>query len=236
MQAAEYHTLRHMEDRHWWYSVLHGLVLDELNGMRAEPTRLLDAGCGTGGMMAKLGRWKSVGVDREPAAVLYSMGRGLKDVEQASVNELPFASASFDVVLSLDVLYHAEVDEERALMEMQRVLRADGRLILNVPAFEQLRGAHDAAVGGARRYTLERVRELLAKCNLRIEMIHYWNAWLALPMMLWRRWRRSEVSDLSMPPQWANKVLAMMGKFDARCCRALHLPFGSSVFAVASKV
>ena len=128
--------------------------------------KLLDAGCGSGGMLARLRekfpRAKFVGFDVSEHALALTMARKL-DVQfvQGSVNQLPFADGEFDVVLSLDVIYHQAVDDREALREMRRVLRDDGFLIVNVPAFEFLRGGHDIAVNTARRYTRPQLAQLL---------------------------------------------------------------------------
>jgi ubiquinone/menaquinone biosynthesis C-methylase UbiE len=47
-----------------------------------------------------------------------------------SVESIPFADESFDVVLALGVLEY--VDAERALSEIRRVLRPDGRLLVSM--------------------------------------------------------------------------------------------------------
>ncbi len=247
MHAPEYDTLRAVEDRHWWYAVLRGLVLRALSGRLPPRGHLLDAGCGTGGMLDFL-RWHIrhldvEGVDASQQAVRHCRQRGLSTVREGSVHELPFDDGDFDAVLSLDVLYHAGVDEVRALAEMSRVLMPGGLLVLNLPAFECLRGSHDAAVCGVRRYMACQVRSLLERHSLHVEMIHHWNAWLFLPLLIWRRWSRlglkqgmETVSDVRLPPAWLNGLLKCTGKLDAGLCRMLRLPFGSSVFAVARKV
>ena len=246
MQPAEYHTLRAVEDQHWWYAVLHRLVLRALlEGEVPAYGRVLDAGCGTGGMLAFLSEhhWGDLdGMDASEMAVRHCHERGLMNVRLGTVHELPFASEVFDAVLSLDVLYHDGVDGNRALTEMVRVMKPGGLLVLNLPAFECLRGSHDAVVCGARRYRSCHVRSLLESHSLQASMIHYWNAWLFLPLLAWRRWshrqlrNRSEAaSDLKLSPMWLNRWLACAGRMDARLCRWLHIPFGSSVFAVARK-
>lgn len=235
MLPAEYRTLRAVEDRHWWYAVLRGLVLRELEDHLRHDARVLDAGCGTGGMLVRLDHWRAEGIDAAEAAIAYCRLRDLHRVRCGHVERLPWNDGSFDAALSLDVLYHADVDEVAALKEMARVLRPGGLLIVNVPAFECLRGGHDVAVCGARRYTVNHVRCALESHSLDPVILHYWNAWLFLPLLLRRWWHRSATSDLRVPPRWLNTALAWAGEIDARVCRALHVPWGSSVFAVARK-
>ena len=245
MMEHEYDVMRRVEDLHWWYAVLRWQVLRVLKRCLPAQGRVLDAGCGTGGMLALLLRRLSVsevaGVDASELAVQHCSRRGLRCVRLGSVNELPFEDASFDGVLSLDVLYHSGVDEMRALAEMRRVLKPGGVLVVNLPAFAWLRGIHDDAVCGDRRYKACQLRLLLEGHSLRTEMIHYWNAWLFLPLLLWRRLghflaaQPDVESDLMLPPKWLNRLLVCGGKIDAWLCRTFRLPLGSSVFAVAIK-
>lgn len=246
MQAAEYDRMRHVEDHHWWYAVLRWLVVEALRSRLPPHGRLLDAGCGTGGMMAciraRLPGPELQGIDASARAVAFCRGRGLEGVREGRVEALPFADAEFDAVVCLDVLYHRDVDEEGALLEMLRVLKPGGVLVLNLPAFECLRGAHDVAVCGVRRYRLCQVRNWLEVHRMKVEMNHYWNAWLFVPLYLRRRFTRTQddsgssaVSDLALMPVWLNRFLAFIGRWDARLCRLLRVPFGSSVFVAARK-
>ena len=50
------------------------------------------------------------------------------------IERLSFADASFDVVLCSHVLEH--VDDRKALGELRRILRPDGRLVLMIPIIE----------------------------------------------------------------------------------------------------
>lgn len=73
---------------------------------------------------------------------------------------------------------------------------------------------------------------------MNIVMSHHWNAWMFLPLLVWRRWsllRPSKVSDLSLPPAWQGRLLSAVGKADAWLCRMLRIPFGSSLFVIAQK-
>ena len=247
MERDEYPTMREVEDEYWWYRVLRGLALRALKKRCPTEAMILDAGCGTGGMLSALKaarpQWTLHGIDLEPLAVEYCRGRALANVARANVARMPFDDATFDVVLCLDVLYHAAVDQAAALAEIKRVLRPGGILVLNLPAFDCLRGSHDVAVCGARRYTSCHVRDLLRTHSLQPEMIQYWNAWLFLPLLLRRLWSRRAVdreqsppaSDLKPLPVWANKLVRLVGIGDSFLCRWIAIPFGTSVFAVATK-
>jgi ubiquinone/menaquinone biosynthesis C-methylase UbiE len=250
MLQHEYHTMREVEDTYWWYQVLRTEVASDLSHFfgAGKPCRLLDAGCGTGGMLHTLREahpeWEMAGLDVSAVAVEYCRERGFADVMNGSVDRMPFSDAIFDVVLSLDVLSHKEVSEEHAMSEMARVVRPGGYIILNLQAFDVLRGRHDIAVHAARRYTIERVRKLLEPVALTGEAIFYWNAWLFVPLLAWRLMTRfgkrpEEIGtrgDLSQVPPQINALLTTLGRLDFAACRRLHPPFGTSVYTVARKL
>lgn len=105
-----------------------------LNTEDLKGKELLDAGCGTGWFSQKA---------CEKGAVVTSMDLGeglLSKVAQkcdskrvvGSVLEMPFSEASFEVVISSEVIEHTP-DPFKALQEMYRVLRPGGILILSTP-------------------------------------------------------------------------------------------------------
>ena len=51
MEPAEYRLMDQAEAGMWWYRALHARIADAL---RATHGRVLDAGCGTGGLLARL--------------------------------------------------------------------------------------------------------------------------------------------------------------------------------------
>src|ERR1700719_1794898 len=176
--------------------------------------------------------------------IRHTVERGLgAQVLNASVHELPFPAASFDSVLSLDVWSHAKVDDALAAHETHRVLRPGGRLILNLAAFEFLKGAHDYAVEVDRRYTRPQVRTLLEGAGFQIERLTYWNAMMMPPIALVRWLSRMHVarapdeapSDFRPLPSFVNTTLKRVAALELSASRHLSLPFGTSVFAIARK-
>lgn len=247
MQDSEYDIMRQVEDTYWWYLALREHVVSVLKNAlpHKDSAVILDAGCGTGGMLHQMRSanpgWELHGLDFSPLALAHAKKRGFDHLLEASVDEIPSADASFDAIVSLDVLYHQAVNEAGALKEFSRILKPGGLVILNLPAFDFLRGSHDVAVEGARRYTVDQVQKLLAGHGFEIEQLHYWNAWLFLPILFWRVVSRffssadRPTSDLAHLPPIMNRALALLTKMDITLCRLFHLSVGTSVFAVARK-
>src|SRR6185369_6688558 len=86
---------------------------------------ILELGCGAG-MLALLKR-KGVtltGVDLSNECATAARRNGYDATFSARLSSLPFADASFDYVVSLDVLGHIEAEEKDAVLaEVKRVLR-----------------------------------------------------------------------------------------------------------------
>jgi SAM-dependent methyltransferase len=183
------------------------------------------------------------GFDVSPVAVGHTRTRGFGNAIEANVHLIPCTDLSHDAVVSLDLLYHEGVDQEQAMREFWRVLVPGGRLIMNLPAFECLRGQHDVAVKNARRYSPRQVRELHQRHGFTVERLFCWNAWLFLPVLLWRKMSRKIAgasndkakSDLSPLNPALNRLLSFAGEAEAALCRAVRSPLGTSVFSVAIK-
>ena len=178
-----------------------------------------------------------VGLDVSEHALALTKARNLDaELVKGSANQLPFEDAAFDVLLSLDVVCHRSVNDRDALREMHRILRSDGMLIINLPAFEFLRGSHDVAVDTARRYTRPQLARLLREAGFNIEQLTYWNMFLFPIIALVRRASRGQShSDLSPPGPFINKMLTGIVNFEIALGRCVSLPFGSSVFAITRK-
>ena len=203
--------------------------------------RLLDAGCGTGGLLRKLNaefpEWHAAGIDADEGACSYAASEKSALVCVGSVNQMPFADNCFGAIISADVLYHRNVDEGRALNEFRRCLRPGGVLVLNVPAYQWLYSAHDRSVHAARRYTRAGLERLLRDAGFSEIVSTYWNTFL-FPLMVLRRvlTRNQTGGDVIQYPAVIDRAFrGVMRMEGALLERGMRMPFGGSVLAAAVK-
>src|SRR6187399_1936818 len=90
----------------------------------------------------------------------------------ASALAPPFRDGSFDVVTALDVVEHCE-PEARAISELLRVLRPEGRLLLAVPAYQWAWTQFDVDAGHHRRYTRKRLVRAVEAAGATVERATY---------------------------------------------------------------
>lgn len=232
------------EEHQWWYAGMRTIgfaLLDEaiaVHGPAREP-RFLDAGCGSGLNLIHLSRrGRALGVDVSEEALRLCRERGAQ-AALASVERLPVADASLDCITSFDVLYHRWIrDDTAAVAEMARALRPGGLVVVRVPAFRALWGAHDDAVLSRHRYTLAELEALLREGGFEVWRATYCNFFLLPLVYLRRRLDRAtgrEGSDVGMLPgplEWSFRKLL---ELEARIVRRVRLPIGTSALAVARK-
>ena len=247
MNAEEYATMFSVEDNHWWYHGLRGMVRRAWGRhIGGGPVRVLDAGCGAGAILAMLrahARAQSarpVGVDLMPEAIQFCRIRRQMVTAAASVVALPFPDGAFDAAVSLDVLCHRSISDKRApLLEIARVLRPGGILILNLPAYQWLYFSHDVAVHTDTRFTKRQAAALLRECGFSVIEATYWNSLLFPPIAATRLWRKvfpPKGSDLASGGKGvSNAVFKAVLGIERGLLRLTPMPMGLSLFIVARK-
>lgn len=241
MDDSEYTNIFNSEEKHFYYRSVHHLILGLVKRVTAghDNLKILDAGCGTGGLAVQLQKLGQVhAVDLHPSAVAYATSRGV-DVVQSSLLQLPFADNEFDLVTCVDVIYHRNIESDvAALCELKRVLKPGGALVMRVPARSELHSSHDDLVWTERRYTRRALSQSLRQAGLVIEQISYCHGLLYLPALikakldkLSRSKEHSAVEETStLVNSVAQKVLMAESKL---VIGGLNLPIGLGIVAVA---
>jgi SAM-dependent methyltransferase len=253
MQSNEYQNLAAHERTYWWFVSKRRLVEQCLQqygppGPQGRPnlstSYVLDIGCGTGANLARLRSLApaAVGFDFSVEALKFAKRRHQGHLGQADVLHLPLADHSLDLITILDVLYHQWISDDRAaLAEIYRVLKPGGLLILTDSAFSFLRGSHDVANLGARRYTRPQMRAKLVQLGFDICKESYVYA-LLFPIAFMRRWLQRTfaphsppTSDVQALPAWLNAILLNVFSLELAWLRYGSLPWGTSILFVVRK-
>jgi SAM-dependent methyltransferase len=242
MERREYERLAAVEERGWWFRGLHA------NLIRAWQRRtknnagviLLDAGCGTGGLLTRLGQAapssQRFGLEYDPGAAETARDKSGAILIVGSILAPPLAARSCDAIFSADVLCHRGVEPAEALAALAPCLKPRGLLLLNLPAYRWLFSGHDLAVDNVRRFGGGEIRALLRDAGFVEIRIGYWNSLLFPLMVAQRLIHRDAKSDVELLPPLIERLFGAVLHCElALGACGLRLPFGGSILATAVK-
>jgi ubiquinone/menaquinone biosynthesis C-methylase UbiE len=235
------------EQEHFWWRGFRAFVRPAIARAAAgRRVRVLDCGCGTGANLAMLREFgPAVGIDLTWAGLAFARDRGERRVARATAGALPFPDAAFDLVTSFDMLQCVPDEAEPvALAEIRRVLGPGGHAVLNVAAMDILWGNHSILAHEVRRYSRRGLRERLVAAGLQPLRITYTNATLfpiLAPLRIAQRAMGLATSDadakaeqeVTIPVRPVNAAMTALLRLEAAAVRAIDMPFGSSLLAVA---
>lgn len=244
MQNEEFVSISQNETRHWWYRNLHQLTFMHLqiNGLGAE-AHILDAACGTGGLMMYLqerGYTHLKGFDRSDLAVNIAGNRDLP-VVKGDLKDLDgaFPGMRFDAIICHDAFYFLDEKEQRKfLRDCSELLNKGGILMMNIPALKSFSGPHDKVVGIENRLNRAQLKRLIDPRLFEWQSCRYW-PFLLSPLILLIRWIQrlktawfttTPVSDLKQESFWLNRLLEFITAIETKYIP--WTPFGSSLFVV----
>ena len=202
--------------------------------------RVLEIGCGVGGVLELLGpRELKVGLDIDADVLSYARDRFQDDVRYrfvqcdignlTDVERAQLSADRFDTVVCINLLEHVQ-DDVRAMRTIEELLVPGGRLALLVPAHPALYGAYDELDGHHRRYTRRRLRTIIGASRFTVERLYYFNAAGAIGWWLqYRLLRRAAHGRAQLGLM--NRLLPLARPIEER----LKPPFGLSLVAVCRK-
>jgi SAM-dependent methyltransferase len=248
VDRVAYETFAKLEHTHFWFVSRRRIffdLLDRVLGTTSAGRRVLEIGCGAGGMLGPLQRYGVVaGLDIDHEYVAYCKKRGFGSVLCGSGYELPFADATFDLVCLFDTIEHIP-DEQQALREVRRVLRPGGAVFVSVPAYQWLWSPNDKTAHHCRRYTVSRLRRTLRTAGFTPQRTSYFNTFLLpliVPSVLWQKLmdRLGRLPpgynnmDVKLAP-WLNRLFTAVMSAERHLLRGLSLPFGHSALSFARR-
>ena len=235
------------EQSHFWFRGFRQYVTPALARATAgrPGARILDCGCGTGSnleMLKPFGR--AAGFDLTRIGTEFAKSHG-HSVAQASISHIPFRTGAFDLVTSFDVFQVLpDAVEQAAILEMSRVLKPGGWLLLHVAALEVLHGKHSVLSEEHRRYTRSSLRALVEGAGFGIERLTYDHCSLLpimLPVRMWHRMTAANgvveagENEITVPPAPVNGALTALVSLEAMALRVIDMPIGSSLMCLARK-
>ncbi len=198
--------------------------------------RVLEIGAGIGTITRELESGLelliALEVDRFYVDRLKNLFRGkphirpyLSDVALADWESLQ--KEKLDTIVLSNVLEHIP-DDASAVRRFRQILAPGGRVVILVPALQQLFGAIDEAVGHHRRYTPATLRAVLEENGFQVETLEWMNlaglpGWFINSRLL----RRRSVPKLQL------KIYDTLAPLIAKAESHVKLPVGMSLFAVA---
>jgi SAM-dependent methyltransferase len=245
METKLYNQIQAIERTHWWYVARRKIIFDWVFRILTDrpAARLLDIGCGTGFNMEQVRArcdGQVVGLDLSTDALTFCRSRNLPNLVGGDGACSPFRSASFDVIMALDLIEHLD-DDQAALRELARLLRPGGALIIFAPAFNFLWGLQDDVSHHRRRYTAGELRQKLDQAGLCVDKLSYAN--MVLLPLIWggrvalRLFGHNDrvVSENDLHPGWSNGLLQAIFAAERPLLRHMNFPFGASLLCVAKR-
>ena len=245
----EYEAMAKCEKELWWYRCLHDLTLKKIKQAADKNAIILDAGCGTGGMLTHLqsqGFTNLTGFDLSSDAINYSIEKGCLNVQLLNIldSDTAYPLNSFDVIISHDILCLLNKgDDKVAFSKLVSLLKPGGMLMMNLPAGRFFKGTHDHAVGIRKRYSKKSIRDLTRNDSVEIREIRHWPFILSPLIFAVRLFQRCKLlfggekhykSDVSLPHPLLNDLFYKITSFENKTTRTKA--WGSSIFVTLVKL
>ena len=252
---AYFQPLFRAEDGHFWFRARNRIIqtlVGQIVSKLPQGYRMLDLGCGTGGVLRALEPvcrdGVLIGMDLYPEALALARRRVSCELVQGDVHQQPFTEP-FQLIGSFDVIEHLE-DEASVLGSIYKMLAPGGVALITVPAHMSLWSRLDEVGHHCRRYEPGELETKLRRCGFTVEYSTQFMAvifplvWLSRRLANWKA-KRSEQGDkiassaatdeLRIVPVLNGLLTALLWLEGWLIARRWRLPLGTSILALARK-
>jgi 2-polyprenyl-3-methyl-5-hydroxy-6-metoxy-1,4-benzoquinol methylase len=202
--------------------------------------RILEIGCGVGGILKRLPRCTLIhGLDVEEEVLQAAVERfrnqpeiqfSLCDLATCDDNQLmALQHAELDTVVAINVLEHIE-DDVIVLQRAEQLLQPGGHLLLLVPAHQWLYGEYDRLDGHFRRYSKNTLTAVIEQTRFCVQSLRYFNAVGALGWWWQYRVLKKKIHG-STEFGMMNRLIPLLRRVEG----VVAPPFGLSLAAVLRK-
>lgn len=167
----------------FWHKAKSRLVEILLNKIKKKSAKILDVGCGVGGIKKVISQYGEVWVNDIDEESLNLINIPDERKILSDFNEIKGKKEFFDIITMFDVLEHIKEDR-KSVEKAYEMLKPNGSLLITVPAFQVLYGGFDRYLHHHRRYDKRKLMKLIN--GFRIKYNSYWNFFLFLPFFVMR--------------------------------------------------
>ncbi|MCL4416742.1 MAG: class I SAM-dependent methyltransferase [Actinobacteria bacterium] len=195
---------------------------------------ILEVGCGIGNftqILSKFGDITAIDIDESLIRRFDKHGSnkitaGYGDIEK---DEYFFKEKTFDTIVCVNVLEHIS-DDKKALQNMYKLLKKEGKLILLVPIYDFLYGEIDKAINHFRRYKPGKIQKQLESIGFSIESGRKLNFLGALGWFVAGRiLKEQNVEEKNI------KIFNLFAPLILRFENLIEPPIGTSILIIAKK-
>jgi len=233
--------LYNAEASHFWFLARKKYILSLFNKHVSKNMSIIEIGAGTGDVSRMLidnGYDVSAG-ELYTEGLEFARSYGLKKLYCFDLRKPPFMD-HFDAVGLFDVLEHIE-DDTDALINIRKVLKPGGTLVMTVPAYKWLWHEGDVKAGHKRRYTRKGLNNILKKAGYRVHESKYFFS-ILLPLLFMRKLisidtdNSTDTGEIEPVNPVINNILYRLLLIENSVFQKAPLPFGGSISIVAEKI
>jgi len=251
MDDLAYNQFLTLEKTHWWFigrrRIFFHLLRKQLP--KANNLKILDLGCGFGGMLDGLSDFgQPMGMEIDMESAQFCKKRGYREICLGSGYTLPIKKNSLDLITLFDAIEHIE-DDEKVIEQCAGVLKPNGHIMITVPAYQFLYADNDRLAMHLRRYTLSRLKKLVTNAGFDVIKGSYFNVILfplILPAVLMLKLKQKirgplkpdQTGTTNLSYQYPKPIKVLLERilsWERHLLSFISAPLGHSILLIAKK-